>query len=162
RRAAGSWRDQSTGMGLSLRRLRSLALRCGTGFAACSSSCIQQARLGLPHLSKVGTAFDENHLTEESATLAGAIRAPLGERSPRNTKTALEGRPGVPAKPGNIKGCGNPDTPRKSESLQEPFLAAAELCLKSCAPFGGTLSPNGEAMLAEQFHAAAAAAKTTA
>ena len=33
-----------------------MALRCGTGFAACSSSCIQQARLGFPHLSKVGTA----------------------------------------------------------------------------------------------------------
>ena len=67
-----------------------------------------------------------------------------------------------PGKAGEYQGLGRPDTPRKFGSLQEPFLAVAELCLKSCAPFGGSLIPNGEAMLAEQFHAAAAAAKTTA
>ena len=61
-----------------------------------------------------------------------------------------------PAKPGNIDGLSNRILPEKLNSLQEPFLAAAELCLKSCAPFGGTLIPNGEAMLAEQFLAAAA------
>jgi hypothetical protein len=46
--------------------------------------------------------------------------------------------------------------------MQEPFLAAAELCLKSCAPLRRDLIPNGEAMLAEQFTAAAAAARNTA
>jgi hypothetical protein len=46
--------------------------------------------------------------------------------------------------------------------MQAPFLGLAELCLKSCAPFGGTLIPNGEAMLAEHFRTAAAGARTTA
>jgi hypothetical protein len=46
--------------------------------------------------------------------------------------------------------------------MQEPILAAAELCLKSCAPLRRDLIPNGEAMLAEQFTAAAAAARNTA
>ena len=46
--------------------------------------------------------------------------------------------------------------------MQAPFLGVAELCLKSCAPFGGTLIPNGEAMLAEHFRTAAAGARTTA
>jgi hypothetical protein len=44
------------------------------------------------------------------------------------------GRAGVPAKPGNIEGLDNRDTPRKLGSSQEPFLALSE----SRAPFGGT------------------------
>ena len=54
-----------------------------------------------------------------------------------------------------ISGLGSPDTPRKLESLQEPFLAVAELCQQIVRALRRDLIPNGEAMLADQLTAAA-------
>jgi hypothetical protein len=56
----------------------------------------------------------------------------------------------VPGKPGNIEDLSNPDTPRKIESLQAPFLAAAELCPKSCAPFRRVFQPERRVMSFER------------
>src|SRR5271157_3452235 len=43
------------------------------------------------------------------------------------------------------------DIPRKLDPTQAPFLAVAELCLKSCAPLRRDLIPNGEAMSFEHL-----------
>ena len=89
------------------------------------------------------------------------FRAGGAIRSPRNTKPAYEGGP-VSRQTGEYRGVAALILPENLNPMQEPFLAAAELCLKSCAPLRRDLIPNGEAMLAEQFHAAAAAARNTA
>jgi hypothetical protein len=88
---------------------------------------------------KAGRRVDANR--EQADTLRSGESRPIWctELSkPQKHETRLVRRAGVPAKPGNIDRCGNRDTPRKSYPTQEPFLAAAELCLKSCAPLGGT------------------------
>ena len=66
-----------------------------------------------------------------------------------------------PGKAGEYQGLSNLIFPENLNRRKPHFGALAELCLKSCAPFGGTLIPNGEAMLADQFHTAAVAAPNT-
>ncbi len=54
------------------------------------------------------------------------------------------------------------DLPRKLDPSQSRFSALAEPCLKIVRALRRDLIPNGEAMLAEQFHAGAVAARNTA
>jgi hypothetical protein len=56
-----------------------------------------------------------------------------------------------PGKAGEDQICRRTDIPRKFDPTQAPFLAAAELCLKSCAPLRRDLIPNGEAMSFEHL-----------
>jgi len=63
--------------------------------------------------------------------------APIRRTKPQKHKTRLCEAGRCPGKAGEISVVGNADTPRKPESLQAQFWAVAELCLKSCAPFGG-------------------------
>jgi hypothetical protein len=71
-------------------------------------------------------------------------------------------RAGVPARPGNIEGISNPDTPRKTESLQAPFWDSSGALPEIARAVRRDLIPNGEAMLAEQFVEAADCARTPA
>ena len=87
--------------------------------------------------------------------LAKAVSFALISRAIRRTKTQkhetrLRQAGRCPAKPG-ISRCGSPDTPRKAESLQVPFLAAAELCPQIVRALRRDLIPNGEAMSFERL-----------
>ena len=63
-----------------------------------------------------------------------------------------------PGKAGEYQGLSNPDTPRKSEIDASPILGSSGALPEIVRALRRDLIPNGEAMLAEQFHAAAASA----
>jgi hypothetical protein len=61
-----------------------------------------------------------------------------------------------PGKAGDLRRSDNPHIPENLIRRKSLFGRAAELCPKSCAPFGGTLDPERRRtpMLVEQFTAA--------
>ena len=89
----------------------------------------------------------------------GAICA-CWRTKPRNTKPANEGGP-VSRQGRGISRCGNPDTPRKFEFVARAIFGCGGALPEIVRALRRGLTPNGEAMLADQFAAAAAAAGNT-